>query len=252
MKYIYFLPILILIISCENTPQQAKFERTTFKDAKADKILTDAFDYLGGEENWDKLAWFSFYKYTLKHDSLGNEIENTLHKNRIQFHPEKVIEISWTDSLGNHILTKNKSGITKQLNGSNVTDFDKEKMNNWLITSDFVVNIPFKLRDKGVSINFDSSTDSQNIVTAVYNADKNESHSKSDKYWYYFNKETNQFDTYLIDHGHWSRIDNIEYISKPPFKFISKRKGYRSNEKGEKVQALSEYHYKNWRFALKK
>ena len=72
-------------------------------------------------------------------------------------------------------------------------------------TSLFVINVPFKMMDKGVTLSYAGSDILEDgkkveVIKGIYNPEKHANHTKPDTWWYYFDAKDSRMVAYFIKH----------------------------------------------------
>jgi len=182
-------------------------------------------------------------------DSLGN-IEKAYQQTHIyKNHPLNIFIESIEN--GDTIITELKNGqYTRQINGEfvEVTEVQLAKSVN---TSTYVVGIPFKLLDAGTILKYEGESVlsdglTVDIVSATYDAERNENHSTSDVWKYYFDKKGRVVANWVKASDHFSLVENLTYVEAGGILFNGKRVSYRVDENGDRMFLRANYNYYNY------
>ena len=103
-------------------------------------------------------------------------------------------------------------------------------LNTTVAVALFVIDVPFKMMDKGVVLSYegvDTLEDGQRVevIKAIYNADKNDHHTKSDTWWYYFDADSGAYSGSMVYHAPtYAYIENTAKNEKLPLIMNTYRK----------------------------
>lgn len=253
VRYFILLSLTILITSCA-TQNQLKDPYNHISDAAVVSTLKKSFKTLGGLKNWQQIKELHYQKYTkllLESGEIEKEVD--------QFHDyfygsNPSINITSKDPEGNaHKITSINGNAVKYINGKIDPTAKATALNTSVTTSLFVINVPFKMLDKGVILShegMDTLEDGQKVevIKAIYNPAENANHTTPDIWWYYFDQQDAKLVAYMIKHDdHYSYVKNLEYTKSRGFTFPLKRGSYRVNAKREILYTRAEYEYTNWK-----
>jgi len=249
--FILFLS-LCLLISCA-TSQKITNPYAHITDQKVVATLKKSFATTGGLEKWQDKQELHYRKYSKLIFESGEIESETLQNHDYLYGKNPSIQISWKDKSNKAHLIKSIDGnATKYVDGQVDKTAKTSSMNTSVTVALFVIDVPFKMMDKGVVLShegMDTLEDGQKVevIKAIYNADKNAHHTKSDTWWYYFDADDGRMVAYFIKHdGRYSYIKNLAYTTVDGFLFPTKRGSYRVDENRTILFTRAEYVYDNW------
>ena len=225
-----------LILSCEANDKLS-----------AEEIVERSCEQHGGLDNWRAVKSLSFDKSTRLYHPDGS-VESDVNQNQVMtFSPRRTIKINSIDA-SKVSMVLDESFVRKRIDGQLITDsLELERTRRSLLAAEYVIKQPFALLDDGVELSLEDEEiidgKSYHVISVKYEGDRDD----SDKWSYYFNKDdyTLSFNKVVLkDHTSW--IENLTYDEDSGFKFNSRRKSYRLNEKGEKTFLRAEYYYRNF------
>ena len=252
MKIHYTVLFLFLVlIACQpNSETSDPFQH--IKGEKLKEVLQKSMDAAGGLDNWQQLNSLKFKKdYRLLKES--GEIENAaLQTHHYTFSPEREIRISWQDTTNqqHQILSLNNS-VSKVVNGQKDESAKQQSLINTVLSSTFVISIPFNLLDPGVELSYEGTDDfdgkQAHVVKAVYNPDTHDSHSTPDTWWHYFDTNNYKQLGYMVFHvDHFSLVKNLSDTKVGPFTFVHKRDSYRADSLRNILYLRADYEYTDY------
>ncbi|TFV92365.1 DUF2029 domain-containing protein [Algoriphagus kandeliae] len=216
------------------------------RDAR--RIIEEAIEAHGGQENWDGLAEISFRKWTqllLEDGSVEKETDQSI---SFTFHPEFSGKISWIQDSVEHVLSFSNSKTHYSIAGNPIEnpDFLASKKKDF-DAAYYAFAQPWKLLEEEGSV-FSSEGIRQTPLgeAAVVRVEYGEG---NDVWWYYFDPVTKKMignEIQLSDHR--SLVENIDFNQVSPFTFYRTRKSYRINQAGEKLYLRADYLYDNFEF----
>jgi len=215
--------------------------------------LKKSFTTQGGLIAWENLKELHYEKHTKLLFESG-EIELETHQKHDYFYGKNPsINISSNTKKGADQKIVSIDGIAvKYIDGKIADSGDTKALNTSVTTSLFVINVPFKMMDKGVILShegMDKLEDGKEVevIKAIYNPAENTNHNKPDIWWYYFDSKDARLVGYLIKHdGRFSYVRNLDYTKVDGFLFPAKRGSYRVNDQREILFTRAEYEYTNW------
>ena len=250
--YSILLLTLCLFVSCA-TPQKITNPYAHLTDQKVVTTLKKSFATLGGLENWQNKKELHYQKHSKLIFESGEIESETLQNHDYYYDKNPSIQISWKDKTNKPHLIKSIDGnAVKHVDGQVDKTANTSALNTSVTVALFVIDVPFKMMDKGVILShegIDVLEDGQKVevIKAVYNADKNTHHTKSDTWWYYFDVKDGRMVAYFIKHdGRYSYIKNLAYTKVDGFLLPTKRGSYRVDEHRKILFTRAEYEYDNW------
>jgi len=253
MTRIFFLSLSsTLLFSCASTKNSID-PYSHIDDKEVVAILKKSFKTLGGLENWQNKQELHYEKLT-KNLSTSGDIESEIFQSHDYYYGDQTnINISWKeDGKEAHRIESIDNQATKYVANQRDRSADQATLDNSITVSLFVINVPFKLIDEGIELTYEGTEtleDGQqvDVIKAVYDADKHPHHTKSDLWWYYFDKEDARMVAYFIFHdGHYSYIKNLDYTTVSGFLVPTKRRSYLVNENRKILHTKVEYEYLSW------
>ncbi len=222
-------------------------------DNKVVAILEQSFATLGGLENWQSKKELHYQKLTRNLKESGETESEVFQSHDYYYGDQASINISWIedDDVVHKIKSADNQAI-KYVDDKPDRSADQATLNNSITVSQFVINVPFKMIDKGVELSYEGKEtleDGQevDVIKAVYNADNNPHHTKSDLWWYYFDTKDARLVAYFIFHdGHFSYIKNLDYTTVSGFLLPTKRASYLVDENRQILRRKVDYEYLNW------
>jgi len=245
MLRITIFTFILFLISCSTTKN---VDLNHIQDQKAKEVIEKAMVAAGGLKNWLNKDKLKFRKWTKLYFEDGNvESDNT----KIHVYTPKEILINWDEEDAKHILKADiqDKNYIKYENGVKVKPKSGMPLKNGLIAGEFVINIPFNLKDPGAKISYEGETTLRNgnrvhVVRAEYNGEQYENHTTSDIWWHFFDVKSFISRGYKVKHlDHISLIENESYQTENGFTFPKERKSYRANDQGEVLYLRAEYLY---------
>lgn len=250
-KYLFLFIVLIIFSSCV-VNQKMSNPYSHIKDKKVVEILKKSYATLGGLENWQNIQELHYDKQsTLLLES--GEVENRSFQYHDYFYNKNEIRISWkaTDGSKHKMVSKNGNPI-KYIDEQIDTSANTTALKTSFATSLFVISVPFKMMDQGVTLSYEGSDILEDgkkveVIKGVYNPDKFANHNKPDTWWYYFDNQDFRMVGYLIQHdGRYSYVRNTGYDSAGNFIFPASRESYRVDENRKILFVRAKYTYDNW------
>lgn len=244
--------LLLFLLSCAVQPTQTgRYDH--IKDEKVVEILKKSFTTHGGLVAWEKRKELQYEKHTQLFLESGD-----IEKDIYQYH-----DYFYGKNPSINIRSKNKANqeekivsidgnAVKYIDGQLDNSAKTDALNTSVITSLFVIGIPFKMMDQGVKLNYvgtDKLEDGKtvNVIQALYNPTANPHHTTPDIWWYYFDEQDAKLVGYMVKHAdHYSYVRNLEYTTINGFLFPTKRGSYRVNPEREILYTRAAYAYKNW------
>lgn len=184
MRSYYYLLFATCLISCAESGA----------DSKAMQIVEAAIEAHGGWMHWKNLETLSFSKETVLYLSDGsverhNQERHTLHQRDtlhgqiVSTDPDQAYEIRFADHKGE------KHSPDTIVDGTNA-----------FLSSHFVVNQPYKLKDPGLDLSYlgiDTLSEGKvvDVVKAYYGTEE------EDVWWFYFDVDTHVLLATLIYHA---------------------------------------------------
>ena len=227
---IIFLAVSFLI-SCMPSEKEEQSPYSKINDLEVRKVLEQAIVYAGGIEQWRQLKNIEYTKRS-KLILEGNILEYDItQKHSYQMQPQFSAEIQWEQDSASHLIRYAPTERIHLLNGENM-NLSSEKVEQSVMSSLYVLGMPFKLMDDGVRLSYSGTSmfmDSveADVIHAVYDPENIPSHSTSDLWWFYFEKGSGKFLGSKVFHAPtYALIHNISFTD-TSLKFPAHRKSYR-------------------------
>ncbi len=251
-RYSIFIGCLILLSSCA-TQQQLVDPYAHINDQKVVGLLKQSFATSGGLSNWQNKKELHYQKHGKLIFESGEIESDVIQQHDYYYQNNPSINISWNGEGGKkHKITSIDGQAKKYIDGQMDESAKTNSLNTTVIVAQFVINVPFKMMDKGVVLSYegmDTLEDGQKVevIKAVYNADENAHHTKSDTWWYYFDAKDSRMVAYFISHdGRYSYIKNLTYTKAGGFLLPKTRGSYRADKDRNILFTRAEYEYSNW------
>lgn len=251
-RFFILLLSLVLLSSCA-TQQKLTNPYAHITDQKVVALLKKSFDISGGLENWQHKKELHYQKHAKLIFESGEIESEVIQQHDYYYHKNPSINISWKANNGKAHQIKSVDGNATKYIEQQIDETAKTSSLNTTVTvALFVINVPFKMIDKGVILSYegmDTLEDGQKVevIKAIYNADKNAHHTKSDTWWYYFDAKDSRMVAYFIKHdGRYSYIKNLSYTEAEGFLLPKERGSYRADKDRNILFTRAEYEYSNW------
>ncbi len=248
---------LFFLLSCsQNQPIQEKNSQPSpydhISDEKVKEVLSQAIAYAGG---WDTWAGINTLQYTKR--SVLFLSDSSVESDVIQYHDYNMSSgfeaaISWNSNSDAHQIVYSKENVIKMVNDKEV-EADSNALSQSVMGALFVLGMPFKLLDQGVTLTYEGTTlfkDSveADIINASYSPEENVNHSANDLWWFYFEKNTGHFLGSKVYHTPtYALIRNLSFTQDVPIKFPAHRKSYRVDSLGQIEFLRAEFWYSDFK-----
>lgn len=252
-SYPFLIGLFCIMLSSCATSVKVQNPYGHIGDQQVVEILQKSFSTLGGLDNWQNKKTLKYRKHTTLYLESGAVERDIKQQHDYVYQPKKEINISWKNSKGQEErVTATDEKIAKYIDNKEDLTAKESALQTSLVTSLFVVGVPFKMLDKGVELSYagsDKLEDGQvvEVVKAVYNPSTNAHHTTPDTWWYYFDKNDYRLVGYMVKHDdHYSYVKNMEYAKVGSFIFPAKRESYRISSKREILYLRAKYTYEDW------
>lgn len=225
-------------------------------DIKAKEILQKSIEAMGGLAKWEAKKSLAFTKdYQLLMEN--GEIENALFQHHLYtYKPRQSVNISWESKEGQNMLSYIDGEPTKTINGSVDSIAKHQSLINTVLSSMFVVEIPYKFLDSGAEISY-AGKDTLEDGTAVetiqidYNPNNYDNHSTQDTWWAYFSEKDYRLTAYMVKHAdHYSYVRNLSDTIVDGFTFVKERESYRVDSLRNLLYLRATYVYDNYKVSF--
>ncbi len=241
-----------LLFACAS-PEVVTDPFAHISDQKVVATLKKSFKTLGGLENWQNKKELHYQKHGKLILESGEIESDVVQQHDYYFDKNPSINISWKQDGQTHKIKSIDGKALKNIDGAIDETAKISTLNTTVTVALFVIDVPFKIMDKGVVLShegMDTLEDGQKVevIKAVYDADKNAHHTKSDTWWYYFDAEDGRMVAYFIKHdGRYSYIKNLSYTEAGGFILPKERGSYRVDKDRNILFTRAEYVYSNWK-----
>lgn len=238
--------LLIVLQSCNSGETLSNDPFAHIQDAQVKDILKKSIAAHGGWDAWRSLKSLDYTKDFKLFEEDGS-VENEFR----QVHSYKFIEDKYeldnTDDRGSYLLVREGKAIRKEVDDQ-IVEADITSLDKTMNSATYVVAIPFKLLDPGVTLTYEGTqvlADNReaHILAAKYDSSTHDNHSTSDEWRYYIDTQSHLVVANMVyagDHNAW--IDNLT-MSQGSIKFNKHRKSYRCDSLGRKHYLRAEYFY---------
>lgn len=239
----------LLIQSCQS-PTTARYST----DDKVNDVLTRALNSAGGLDRYQSLDSIVYRKRSVLYHADGSVESDQYQLHAYALRPALSGEISWTDSLGDHGIHYDNPSTYKSLNGEKIPNSEESARKSFL-SSHFVLMMPYKLIDPGVTLTYDGTTtiDSMtvDVLKAEYNPTDNENHSTSDVWWGYFEQGSGEFVASMVyHHPTYAYIENTIRETVGPMKQNLRRHSWRTDSLRNKQFLRAEFWYEDFKYPV--
>ncbi|MEM7372404.1 MAG: hypothetical protein AAF587_27540 [Bacteroidota bacterium] len=254
----YFLLMIGLLWACSPSPttQIQSPEIDPFahiSDLQARKVLISSMEAMGGLAKWRSKKQLSFQKeYALLLEN--GEVEASANQqHRYSYEPNK-IEIAWQTNDQQHLLVQENGEIVKTIDGQIDSLASQSKLTNTILSSTFVIDIPFKLLDPGAEIRYRGQESLENgqqveVIQASYSPATHVNHSTPDIWKLYMDKNSHKLVGYMVQHAdHFSYVRNLSDTIVDGFTCVTERESYRVDSLRNILYLRATYAYKNYQF----
>ncbi len=245
---------MLLIMSCQTKESHTVDSYDALPHDEAGSVIRKAIEYAGGWDSWTKKENFSFYKKITHLDSTG-----TVEKRIKQHHTYSLQDMfkarmEWTIGDDEYLIINDGEKAIKYKNGQELTD-DKSKKEAWNSSygSHYVIGMPYKLTDPGVSLSYEGIDtviiDKPVHVVNVEYAKGAGTSGGLHRWVYYFDEETYDLAGNFLDYGDGHSLTTYEVFEDVEgHRFHNKRYSYISNEKKERVVLRTIYENEEMNF----
>ncbi len=245
------LLLLIFNISCNHATESGPLDHV--KDLMVKDVLQKGMSSAGGIENYLSIDSVVYRKRTvlyLEDGQIESELDQ-LHRYKLQ--PEVSGMITWKDSINSHGVYYSQHESYKTMNGVKIED-SSESAKQSFYSSYYVLFLPFKLMDAGVSLSHEGVTElgagkKADVIKATYNPQEHGNHSTSDEWFFYFDKEDGRVLANLVHHPPtYAFIENTETTETFPLRMNLYRQTWRTDKDRNKKYLRGEFWYNDYKF----
>ena len=255
MKSFYSIVSFIFLFSgCQNSASVKANPMDRLPDNEAGEVVRKAIDYAGGWDVWDSKKNFSFFKKITQMDSTGAVIRSVKQLHQYNLADQFQARMTWKKDGYNYLIINNGEQAKKYKEGMELTD-DKSKNEAWNASfgSHYVISMPYKLTDPGVTLTYegidtivlDQPVHSVKVEYAIGAGSAGGMHV----WWYYFDQNTYDLVGNYLDYGEGHSLTTYEVFEDVEgMRFHNKRYSYKSNENRERVQLKTIYENEEMKF----
>jgi len=248
MKYLFCLTIILASCISKNVDRDPY---TTIEDIKARDIIRASIDFHGGLENWNAIKTLEYKKDFALLSPDGSVEKSYRQEHKYTYDPYLMEIISYENGQQNISKFQNNK-YTKEVDGQ-LQSIDSQKIAKGMNSSLYVIGIPFKLLDTGAMHTYIGETTLEDgrlvdVVSVEYNPTKYPSHSSSEKWEYYFDKQDRKVVANKVTSSdHLNFVENLSYERIAGIMFNKRRKSYRIDSLDNKLYLRASYHYHDYK-----
>lgn len=180
---------VIVIISCNENKNADTSKLPVEMDDSSSVIIDRAIAYAGGYESWQQMKTLSFDKKITSYDSTGKVIREIDQHLDYMMNPEFKAKITYRLSDTSITLQHDGQRARKSYN-SNISAEQKDIDAAWnsCFGSQFVMSMPFKLKDPGIKAEYAGEVTMADGIRAqvIKTSYLKGAGSNSDHIWYYY------------------------------------------------------------------
>ena len=246
--------LIMTLISCQPKVEVTIDPMDRLPANQAGEVVRKAIEYAGGWDSWNNKKNFSFYKKITHLDSTGTIERSVRQHHRYQLGDEFKARMEWQIGNDDFLIINNGMQAKKYKNGEELTD-DKSKNEAWNSSygSHYVIGMPYKLTDPGVTLIYegiDSITLDEPVhAVRVEYAEGAGSTGGMHLWYYYFDLDNYNLAGNYLDYGEGHSVTTyevFEYVS--DHRFHNKRYSYISNENKHRVMLRTVYENEEMKF----
>ena len=253
-RLLYTTFMIAVILSCKPNVHQAVDQFEVLPDNQAGEVVRRAIERAGGWKSWISKNNFSFYKKITHLDSTGT-VERSVRQHHT-YNLKGVFKARLEWKIGDHeyLIINNGEQAKKYKNGVEMVD-DRSKNEAWNSSfgSHYVIGMPYKLTDPGVTLTYEG------IDTAILDRPVHSlkvqyakgagSTGGMHRWWYYFDEDTYDLAGNYLDYGEGHSITTYEVFEEVGgHRFHNKRHSYISNALKERVLLRTIYENEEMEF----
>lgn len=260
----FLLPLVctLFIIACAQPEShqettvvsQDPFAKIT--DQEAREVLQKAMEAMGGLDRWKSKQELSFNKDFKLFREDGSVENDVLQYHNYTYGTNPSVSIEWSKDDSEHAIHRKEGKVSKTINGTEDSEANLQSITNTVLSSVFVVEIPYKLLDPGAVISYagiDTLDKGQivDVVQVVYDPEAHSNHSTPDIWKLYFDAESSIMLGYMVQHAdHFSYVRNLSDTVVDGFTFVKTRDSWRVNEERELLFLRATYAYDGYQIKL--
>lgn len=240
--------IFLFLLACTPAVDRLSF----IEDDQAKALLEKAIAGSGGWEAWDQQQHFAFQKDYALYLENGELESAAVQQHEYNFVEPWMVNIAWEADKEGHIITLAKGEAIKWKNGLRDSSYAAQRAMNTVLSSTFVMRLPYNLVDPTANISYDGVKEitlggkvhTVETLIVKYDPIKNANHSTPDTWWLNFDKNTGALLSYEVQHAdHISGVENLSTQVVNGLLMPLERKSYRLNKDGSKQYLRAAYKY---------
>lgn len=216
-------------------------------DNQAGDVVRKAIERAGGWDSWQEKDNFSFYKKITHLDSAGNAERSVRQHHVYNLRGGFKARMEWTDGDDQFLIINNGEQAKKYKNGEELTDMgSKNEAWNSSFGSHYVIGMPYKLADPGVTLTYEGIDTTLlevpvHAIKVEYAPDAG-SAGGMHLWYYYFEVDDHDLAANYLDYGDGHSFTTYEeFDSVGNHRIHDKRFSYISNEDKERVMLRTIY-----------
>ncbi len=243
--FIVALYAVILLLACQDKKKKV-VEYSTL-----DQVIDNCIAAHGGLQAWHDIQEL-IYSKSFDLMLADGSVEKSFAQDHEYIYDAGLIKIESLQGEDTVVNLQVSGEYSRFINGE-AADVSQEAIHKAVQTSLYVIGLPFKLRDPGVSLEYQGldTLDTGyacHVVQASYDSDDNSNHTTSDVWKFYID----QHDwlvraNWVQSSDHANIVDNIDFIDIEGFKMYGKRESYRLDSLGAKDYLRASYTYGDYR-----
>ena len=244
MKIVYFLT-LITLTACSIKKPVDPFDQ--IENGVIRSILKKSIEFHGGMDRWKnirKITYSKNFDLLLKDGS----VEQSFHQEHSYDYGLSDFKITSQQNGRLVISVKTSQNFYRTVNGEPIRT-NSAQLARTINSATYVLGMPFKLLDPGVSIQYlgvDTIPNGQEamVLSASYDTEVHANHSSDEPWRYYFDPETGKvLGNWVLSSDHANFIENISYEEVGGLLLHQYRKSYRLDSLGNIDYLRAEYRY---------
>ena len=232
---------LSILSGCQQVEAEEVDRYKLLPDTEAGDIVRKAIAKAGGWDNWKTKENFSFYKKITYLDSIGQIERSIKQKHTYQLKDGFKARLEWKVGEDDMLIINDGTEAKKYKNGQELTD-EKSIREAWNSSygSHYVIGIPYKLSDPGVSLTYEG-IDTITLDRPVHSlkvdyAEGAGSSGGMHQWYYYFDIQDYDLAGNYLDYGNGHSITTYEVFEEvSEHRLHNKRFSYISNDQKERV-----------------
>ncbi len=207
-------------------------------------LLQDVTKAHGGIENWNKNKSLIFTKEFKLYEEDGSISIDQIEVHNYTMSRSPISTIQWKQEKYDFLLKKDQDSIYQLIGSSLDTTQTSEELTSMLNASQFVINLPFSLKDKNAHLTYEGDTVFEDQLCHVLKANFKNS---NDSWFFYFTvNDLSWLGYWVATSDHYSLIINEEMTEVNGFTLSRKRKSYRTDKNQKILYLRATYFYSNY------